>query len=371
MSMPMNTEAPQVHYLSYDTDEIWLEMITAYVEAGGDVLYPGDEKEILLRGVQAIVAQVFAGVDNALRMDTLRYAVRDYLDMYGEKRNCLRIEAEAAQCTVQIRFRATGQAKVLPVGTALTADGERFYALVEPVEQTGYAQTVIATVACTQVGGAGNGLLAGTQMQFAIPNPAVESVFAYTDAAGGKEREDDETYRDRIRQFGLINITTGPEVQYQSAAMNVTSEILDAKAINNGAGQVGVYLILKSDVGAAAILESVRQALNAQNVRPLTDQVSVYEAEVVPYILNIQYRVSTDVDTSTSITAAVAAYQDWQDNTIGRHFNPDRLMASIYQAGATRVIWGEGSAFNGGTVEYTEIASNKRCKGTITLEVIV
>lgn len=360
----------QVHYLSYDPEEIWLEMVTAYVEAGGDVLYPGDEKEILLRGVQATLVQVFAGVDNALRMDTLRYAVGDYLDIYGEKRNCIRIEAAKAESTVEIKFRATGQAKILPEGTAMTADGAHFYTLAEAVEQTGYAQTVQARVVCTQPGGAGNGLLAGMQMQLAITNPAIESVFVKTDAAGGKEREDDETYRERIRQFGLINITTGPALQYESVARGVSSEIIDAKAVNEGAGQVGVYLILKSEAGASAILESVEKALSAQDVRPLTDEVAVYEAQAVPYTLNVQYKVRTDSNTSTTISQALAEYQAWQDNSIGRAFNPDKLMASLYQAGATRVVWGEGSSFNGNAVEYTEIDPDKRCKGTITLAVM-
>lgn len=363
-------DGTQVHYLSYDTDEIWREMMLAYVDAGGDVLYPGDEKEILLRGVLAVITQVFAGVDNALRMDTLRYAVGDYLDIYGEKRNCGRLKAEAARSSVQIKLKATGQTATMPRGTALTADGEMFYTLEEPLEQTGYAQTVVANVLCSQKGGAGNGLTAGTQMQFVIPNAAVESVYAYTDAAGGRDQEDDETYRERIRRHGLANITTGPASQYNAAAMNVTSEILDAKAVNEGAGQVGVYLILKSDVGAAAIIQSVTDALNAQNVRPLTDSVQVQEAEAIAYTLNVQYQVDADVDAGAAIAAAVSNYQKWQDNSIGRHFNPDRLMASIYQAGATRVLWGAGSAFNGGAVEYTEIAANKRCKGTITLEVI-
>ena len=71
----------EIHYLSYDPEEIWKEMILAYIEAGGDILYPGDEKEMLLRGVQSIVTQVFAGVDAALRTDTLRYAVGEYLDI--------------------------------------------------------------------------------------------------------------------------------------------------------------------------------------------------------------------------------------------------------------------------------------------------
>lgn len=47
----------EIHYLAYDPEEIWKEMIVAYVEAGGDILYPGDEKEMLLRGVQAIVTR--------------------------------------------------------------------------------------------------------------------------------------------------------------------------------------------------------------------------------------------------------------------------------------------------------------------------
>ena len=66
-----NTE---LHYITFDPDEMWQAMNLAYIEAGGDVLYAGDEKEMLLRGVQAILMQAFAGVDNALRMATLRDA---------------------------------------------------------------------------------------------------------------------------------------------------------------------------------------------------------------------------------------------------------------------------------------------------------
>ena len=72
-------DSTELHYVTYDPDAIWKEMMLAYITAGGDVLYPGDEKEMLLRSVQADIVQVFAGVDNALRMQTLRYAVGDYL----------------------------------------------------------------------------------------------------------------------------------------------------------------------------------------------------------------------------------------------------------------------------------------------------
>lgn len=360
----------EIHYLTYDPEAIWEEMIVAYVEAGGDILYPGDEKEMLLRGVQSIITQVFAGVDVALRMDTLRYAVGEYLDLYGEKRNCIRIPAEAATCTVEIRFRASGTAKTIEAGTALTADGERLYLLQEDLTQTGYAQTISAEVVCRETGGLGNGLLVGTQLQFMVPNPAVTSVYATRDASGGQDEEDDETYRERIRTYGLSNITTGPRTQYESIAMNVTSEILDARAINMGAGNVGIYLILQSDIGAPAILKSVEDALSAEDVRPLTDTVTVYRAEKKPYKLNVQYDPGTGRDITQAISNAVSEYQRWQDQLIGRAFNPDKLMAMLYNAGAIRAVWGEGSNFDGGNVVYTPIAENSHCHGEITLAVM-
>lgn len=360
----------EIHYLTYDPEEIWKEMNVAYVEAGGDILYPGDEKEMLLRAVQSIVTQVFAGVDVALRMDTLRYAVGDYLDIYGEKRNCVRIPARAATCTVEIKFRASGTAKIIPAGTALTADGERLYLLTENVEQTGYEQSIQTDVVCKDTGGLGNGLLAGTQMQFMIPNNAVISVYTMRDASGGQDAEDDETYRERIRTFGLINTTTGPQVQYESAAMKVTSEILDARAINMGAGMVGVYLLLANDIGAEAILQNVKEALSAKDVRPLTDTVEVYRATQIPYELKLQYAHEPGSNISSAVAAAVEEYQKWQDLEIGRAFNPDKLMSMIYQAGAIRVVWGDGSHFNDGAVQYTEIAENAHCKGKITIEVM-
>lgn len=357
----------EIHYLTYDPEEIYKEMLYAYIESGGDVLYPGDEKEMLLRAVQSILVQALAGVDNALRMATLRYAAGDYLDLYGEKRGCRRMEAQSAKAVAEIRILATGQSGVIKAGSSLTADGTRFYTLDEDVIQTGYQQTARVGVTAQNPGSAGNGLLAGTQMQFLAPQSAVESVYCVEDGSGGQEREDDEAYRERIRLSGFANITTGPQIQYEAAAKSVTSEILDARAVNLGAGTVGIALLLARDTGADAILKNVEEALSARDVRPMTDRVQAYKAAEIPYTLHVLYKADPEGGITKNIADVVAEYQKWQDETIGRAFNPDRLMASIYQAGAIRVVWGEGSAFRGGAVAYTEIDATAHCKGTITI----
>lgn len=363
-------DSSETHYLTYDPDEIYKEMLYAYIENGGDVLYPGDEKEILLRAVQSVIVQAFAGIDNALRMARLRYAVGDYLNLIGEDRFCNRNEARSASASVEIEFMDTGTTGSIAAGTLLTADGEHMYALAEDVSYSGYHQTIRTVIKAQSAGSAGNGLLSGTQMQFLIPQAAVKSVFCVEDASGGQEREDDDSYRERIRTFGLANITTGPKARYEAEAKSVTSEIIDASAVNLGAGQVGIVLLLASESGADAIIKNVEKALNAENARPLTDNVNVYQATEIPYTLNVLYKAESGSEIASAIATVVADYQKWQDNTIGRAFNPDRLMAAIYQAGATRVILGDGSNFNGGDVTYTEIDETSYCKGTISLGVI-
>lgn len=360
-----NTE---LHYLTYDPDEIWDQMIANYVSAGGDILYPGDEKEMLLRSVQADIVQVFAGVDNALRMATLRYATGQYLDEIGELRNCYRIAASAATATVTITTNATGRTGLLEAGTAMTCDGEVFYLLIDDFTLTGYQQTATVEVICDREGSEGNALTAGSEMSLAITNDGVNSIVVASDASGGNEEEDDDTYRERIREFGLASITTGPYQQYESVAEAVSSEIADAKALNLGNGNVGIYLIFSTDTGKAAIMQAVLDAVSADNVRPLTDNVSVSEATDIPYTLNVQYECDNSSAVLAAIGEAVSDYQEWQDNVIGQAFNPDRLMAALYQAGCTRVTWLEGSEFgDGGEIEYTEIEDDERCKGTITL----
>lgn len=360
----------ELHYLTYDPDEIMEDMMRAYIEAGGDVLYAGDEKEMLLRAVQQIMVQAFAGIDNALRMDTLRYAVRDYLDLYGQKRNCTRIHAQAATAKIGIVFAATGIAQTIPAGAVVTEDGSVLYTMAEDLSVPAYAATLTATIVCEREGSVGNGLLVGANMQFLIPYEGLVSVTCTESGTGGQDEEDDEAYRERIRTYGLTHVSTGPSQQYESVAKAVSSEIVDARALNTDDGEVTVYIIPKSETGIEALLEDVKEALSGETVRPLTDSVKVLEATPVDYTLNVRYSADDSSVSQSALTSAVTEYQEWQEQTIGRAFNPDKLAALLYQAGVTRVIWGTGSEFNGGPVEYTEIEPNEYCKGTISLAVI-
>lgn len=364
-------DTSELRYVDYDEERTWDEMMRTYVESGGDILYPGDEKEILLRAVLAIATSIMARVDSALRMDTLTYASGEYLKEYGLKRNCAYIEAVPATAPVEITFRASGVHRTIPAGTELTADGTRIYALTEAIEQTGTAQIVNTTVVCQEAGVIGNGLNEGAQLQFIESNDAVLTAIVTATASGGVDAEDEEVYRERIRNFGLASVTTGPEALYESKTLAVSTQIKDARAINDGGGEVGIYLILAEDAPEESIFNSVEQVLSAETTRPLTDHVVVHLAGEAEYTLNVKVWYSQYAGISDDVLNAIEEYQAWQDNRIGRAFNPDKLIATLYQVGCERVQFLEGSGMDGAeSPEYTEIDPDAHCKGTITLVVV-
>ena len=361
----------ELHYLTYDPDEIMVEMMQAYINEGGSVIRAGDEKEMLLRGVQNTIVMAFAGIDNALRMATLRYAVGEYLDRIGEGRYCYRMEATKATAAVTITTGATGEAVTIPAGSLLTEDGQLLYETDEDIILPGTAGSITAAITAELAGAKGNSLLQGAEMQFLTNFDGVLTVTCSTGATGGQNGEDDETYRARIRTFGLSAITTGPADQYRSAAMAVSSEIIDAAPINGGGGTVNVYLLPASSTGTAALIAAVEAALSEKDTRPLTDHVVVQLATQKSYTLNVKYSANSGLNTSSAIAQAVSEFQEWQEHTIGRAFNPDKLLAGLYAAGCSRAFFDTGSVFGtNGSVEYTEINPNEYCKGTITLAVI-
>lgn len=361
--------ADEFHYIDVDTEKLWDDALAIYIAEGGDVLYPGDEKEMLLRAAHAMGVQVLMRCENALRMDTLTYSTGEFLKEYGRKRGCIYIDAVAATAKVEITLQASGVQKTIPAGTELTADGTILYVLQSDIEQTGTAQKIAATVVCATPGAIGNGLRAGTQMQFVEGSEAYASIIVTEGARGGVDAEDEEAYRERIQKYGLASVTTGPAEQYESAAMAVSPQIIAARALNDGGGEVGIYMILEDGADQESIFASVMQALSDIRDRPLTDHVQAHAAAECAYRLKIEVQYSAYSGIGTQLAAAVEAYRKWQDEVIGQAFNPEKLAGLLYTLGCERVRFLEGSGMDG-SMEFKQIEKRQRCRGTIEVSVV-
>ena len=125
---------------------------------------------------------------------------------------------------------------------------------------------------------------------------------------------------------------------------------------------------------------AILAACNDENIRPLTDQVSVEDAEEVTYNITMTYYLSRDsTESAATIQAkvedAVDEFIAWENARIGRDINPSKLNQLVIEAGAKRTVITSPTytVLRNGTVEDPNTADPEDYipqlakKGTVTL----
>lgn len=380
-------------YIELDFDALYNEALLIYRQNGGDVLFPGDEKEMLLRTILGILQQERASLNAAIAQGTIRDAQGTYLDILGENVGVARQSETHVVSTLGITIQRGEKGVTIEKGTLFSYNGLLTFETTQAVGATaGTGQMEITVpIMCTAGGTAGNGLEKGTPLQAVEPRAWLIASKLTETTRGGAQEEEDEAYRKRIIESNFRKNATGSRAQYKAVAMSVSSSILDASPVadenfTDGVGQdyglkpgqVLVSLMFAEKVSEqdkSKILEDAWQALSADESRPLTDTIVVKEAKKKTYRLKMKYKLRDDTEGENlllSVNKAASAYQAWQSAAIGRAFDPYRLTSMLYNAGCSRVdIDTDASSFDGGAATYTPIDRATRIEGTVELEAIV
>ena len=125
--------------------------------------------------------------------------------------------------------------------------------------------------------------------------------------------EDDDEYRARIQLSFEGYTTAGSEGSYVYHALSADGDVLDASATSPTPGVVDVYVLSRTADGAAPtdLVAKVNAALNAEDVRPMTDNVSVQSAEIVDYTVEAVLTLRPGPDANTVLAEALAAVQKY------------------------------------------------------------
>ena len=361
-------------YIELDFDALYNEALLIYRQNGGDVLFPGDEKEMLLRTILGILQQERASLNAAIAQGTIRDAQGTYLDILGENVGVARQSETHAVSTLGITIQRGEKGVTIEKGTLFSYNGLLTFETTQAVGAT-----------------AGTGQMEITVLQAVEPRAWLIASKLTETTRGGAQEEEDEAYRKRIIESNFRKNATGSRAQYKAVAMSVSSSILDASPVadenfTDGVGQdyglkpgqVLVSLMFAEKVSEqdkSKILEDAWQALSADESRPLTDTIVVKEAKKKTYRLKMKFKLRDDTEGENlllSVNKAASAYQAWQSAAIGRAFDPYRLTSMLYNAGCSRVdIDTDASSFDGGVATYTPIDRATRIEGTVELEAIV
>lgn len=142
--------------------------------------------------------------------------------------------------------------------------------------------------------------------------------------------------------------TAGPVGAYVFHALGASPDVADVAAISDTPGIVDIYVLSRGASGtpAPAVLAAVEATLTAENVRPLTDQVRVFPAPVIPYTVEADIEVFSGPDGAVVAAAADAAVQQYveQMRRIGLPVARSGLFAALHQPGVRNVTLSQPAA---------------------------
>ena len=135
----------------------------------------------------------------------------------------------------------------------------------------------------------------------------------FTDAQGNVTTETDDRLRLRAQLAPDAFSCAGPGNAYVYFAFSTDLRVADASAFSPAPGTVVVTIYSTDNGGVASpdLLAAVSAALNADDVRPLTDVVEVQEAQIQHYLIAATVTLYPGPDATavtTAITNALTAY---------------------------------------------------------------
>ena len=204
------------------------------------------------------------------------------------------------------------------------------------------SRTATVTATCEDAGDIGNDFQPGDINDMIDDVDGVDSCVNIDTSQGGSDTEDDDDLRERIYEAPLLYSTTGPTNAYKYRTLEYSSAIQDVSVVSPEAGDVRVYVLLQDgELPGDAMLKKIQEYLSDEEVRQLTDQVTVLAPDVVSYDIELTYHIAkSDAKAEATIRGdvedAVEQYQTWQSGQIGRAIDSSELIASLRDVGAVQ-----------------------------------
>lgn len=156
------------------------------------------------------------------------------------------------------------------------------------------------------------------------------------------------TYESNQRMRARIQIsleghsTAGPEGAYVFWALTASPDVLDVGIESPAPGEVLVTVLSTDGDGTATaeLQDDVFQVVNADTIRPLTDNVTVQSATIIPYVLTATLTFYDGPDSTVARQAAEDAALAYvtDHHRLGHDITRSGLFAALHQPGVQNVV---------------------------------
>ncbi len=333
-------------FIPTDPEDIIIWLTDIYEEIMGVTVQPASPERHFIQWMAEAVLLERVLTNYTANQNIPSRAVGENLDalaelFYTQKRP----QAKAATCTVRFTIsEPQGFAVLIPKGTRVT-DARKtlvWETLADVYVNAGeaYADT---KVQCKTAGKQGNGYVKGQIDSIIDPFAYFLSCENLTESDGGADAATDEEFYELLRLSMDGYSCAGARGGYIYFAKNVSIEIADVIAASPTPGVVKLYVLMDDGTPATEEMkERVLAACSADDVRPLTDFVSVEDPERATYNVNLTYYIQSGGPVSAetlelAVAKKVEEFASWQSAKLGRDINPSRLISMLMETGVKRV----------------------------------
>lgn len=225
----------ELEFIETDSKKIKTAILTELENGVNEQLYPGDERRIFGEALASVIVSVFNSVNDACRQKMLRYARGTVLDAIGQNRDVKRLGAEYAKTTLRFSIKSPLASDiVIPEGIRVTSDMKRYFVTDEAVTILSGDKYADVTATAENSGENYNGIIVDTITSIIDISriPTIDSVTNITESSGGKDGENDEPFRERIRESENKLSTAGPAKAYKYYALSANAKVSDAVVIS-------------------------------------------------------------------------------------------------------------------------------------------
>ncbi len=336
----------QYQFIPTDPDEIVEWMTAKYEELTGVTVQPGSPERLFIQWAASVVIQERALANYAANQNLPSRAEGENLDALAELfYTHERPQAKAATCTMRFTIsEPQAFAVLIPKGTRVTdASNTHVWETAEDIYVTAGETYADVKAVCQTVGAAGNGFVAGQINTIVDLFAYYQSCANLTESDGGGDAATDEEFYELLRLSMDGYSCAGARGGYIYFAKRVDTKIADVIAASPTPGVVKLYVLMDDgSIATEEMKEKVLAACSADDVRPLTDFVSVEDPEQVPYNVRLTYYIQDDAEVSAeelalAVAEKVGEFTDWQSAKLGRDINPSRLISMLMETGIKRV----------------------------------
>lgn len=340
------SQGADYQFIPTDPEDIIVWLTGVYEEIMGVTVQPASPERLFIQWMAETIVLERVLTNYVGNQNIPSRAVGENLDALAELfYTHKRPQAKAATCTVRFTISEPQTFAVLiPVGTRVT-DGETtlVWATQEDVYVKAGETYTDVSVVCQTVGKVGNGYVKGQINAIIDPFAYFLSCENLTESDGGADAATDEAFYELLRLSMDAYSCAGARGGYIYFAKQVSTEIADVIAASPTPGVVKLYVLMENGTPATEEMKGkVLEACSADDVRPLTDFVSVEDPERMDYRVRFTYYLQEGSTTSAEVLEQavrdkVAEYTAWQCAKLGRDINPSRLISMLMETGIKRV----------------------------------